>query len=589
MRTLILNSGRGSRMGDLTQDHPKCLTWLTPQETILDRQLRLLMKKGIDDIVITTGYLSEMIKEHISERNYGLHISFADNPLWEKTNYIYSIYCAREHLKDHEIMLLHGDLVFSDETLSGLMATDRSAVVVSSTKELPQKDFKALLSTDGRISEIGVNTWGNSAVALQPMYHLTAHDWNRWLEEICQFCEDGIPDHLKVYAEEAYNRASDEIGIVPYDVEEGLCAEIDTLEDLHLVRKQMTMSDLHSFLSESRTGSLLVAGQSIKKTMWWQYLQHEMEEGYDISVFSDFVPNPSEDSAVCGSAFLKESGADRIIAIGGGSAMDVAKGIRKYDGRHLPMLFLPMTAGSGSEATSFAVLYRDGEKISVSGEECLPDVVLFDPDVLRTLPKDQKISTMLDVMCHSIESLWSVNSTVESRRYALEALRTVWKNRNDYLMENESCYEYIQYAAYRAGQAINISKTTAGHAMCYKLTTMYGVPHGASAALCVSVLWADLLRRISENSEKINEDLRSAMSMITGAMDYDSTEKAEQEFSSFVFSNVDGIPGNITEEDIEELAAKVNTERMNNYPMRLSEEDIRRLYSEISLSWRHDG
>ena len=100
MKALILNSGLGSRMGVLTKDHPKCMTEISPTETILSRQLKLLKKVNITDIVITTGYYDQVLIDYCESLNLGLNFIFVNNPVYDKTNYIYSIYCAREHLDD---------------------------------------------------------------------------------------------------------------------------------------------------------------------------------------------------------------------------------------------------------------------------------------------------------------------------------------------------------------------------------------------------------------------------------------------------------------------------------------------------------
>ena len=92
MKALILNSGLGSRMESYTKEHPKCMTELTEGETILSRQLKILRTKGISDIVITTGYFDEVLIKYCNSLELNMNISFVNNPLYDKTNYIYSIF-----------------------------------------------------------------------------------------------------------------------------------------------------------------------------------------------------------------------------------------------------------------------------------------------------------------------------------------------------------------------------------------------------------------------------------------------------------------------------------------------------------------
>ena len=98
MRALILNSGMGSRMGVLASEHPKCMTEISHQETILSRQLRQLREAGIRDVIITTGRFADVLAQYCQEVEEELKITYVKNEEYEKTNYIYSIYCARKYL-----------------------------------------------------------------------------------------------------------------------------------------------------------------------------------------------------------------------------------------------------------------------------------------------------------------------------------------------------------------------------------------------------------------------------------------------------------------------------------------------------------
>jgi phosphoenolpyruvate phosphomutase len=230
MKALILNSGMGQRMGAETAHHPKCMTWLDGENTILSRQLEMLKKAGIREVVMTTGYLESELWAYCHKLETGLEFVFVNNPLYDKTNYIYSIYMARKEVMD-DILLIHGDLVFSESVIKKMIESPYSGMAVSTTAELPQKDFKAVIKKDAdgknRIEKIGVEFFEN-AVAAQPFYRLYKKDWMVWLEEIGRFCEDGITG---CYAENAFNRISDRCCIRPVDVGMELCHEIDTMEE----------------------------------------------------------------------------------------------------------------------------------------------------------------------------------------------------------------------------------------------------------------------------------------------------------------------------------------------------------------------
>ncbi len=237
MTALILNSGLGHRMGELTKDHPKCMTELSRSETILSRQLKLLAAAEIHDVVITTGYYDSVLEEYCRSLALDLNITFVCNPLYASTNYIYSIYCAREHLRDDDIVLMHGDLVFEEDVLRRLLAFPFSCMTVSSTLPLPQKDFKAVVQND-RIERIGIHYFDN-AVAAQPLYKFRKKDWLLWLQEIERFCESGDPARRSCYAENAFNEISDRCPLYTLDVLDALCGEIDTPEDLQMIQARL--------------------------------------------------------------------------------------------------------------------------------------------------------------------------------------------------------------------------------------------------------------------------------------------------------------------------------------------------------------
>ena len=229
MKALILNSGMGSRMGVLTSEHPKCMTEVTSRDTILSRQLRQLAEAGVKEVVMTTGLFDKVLVDYCLSLDLPLEYTFVNNPVYRETNYIYSIYCAREHLDD-DILLLHGDLVFENAVLDMVLASEESCMTVSSTLPLPEKDFKAVIE-DGCIRKVGIEFF-LSAMAAQPLYKLKKEDWRVWLDEIIAFCEN---DNRKCYAENAFNQVSDKCIIRPVDVADMLCAEIDNPEDLAVV------------------------------------------------------------------------------------------------------------------------------------------------------------------------------------------------------------------------------------------------------------------------------------------------------------------------------------------------------------------
>ena len=233
MKALILNSGLGSRMGVLTSEHPKCMTEISANETILSRQLRQIADAGIEEVVMTTGLFDGVLVNYCNSLNLPVHFTFVKNPIYAETNYIYSIYCAREYLYD-DIILMHGDLVFENEVFDRVVASPVSCMAVSSTLSLPEKDFKAVIK-DGMVMKVGIEFF-NDAMEAQALYNLKKADWKVWLDKISDFCEGG---KTKVYAENALNELNGAANIHALDVENLLCSEIDNPEDLAVVSAKL--------------------------------------------------------------------------------------------------------------------------------------------------------------------------------------------------------------------------------------------------------------------------------------------------------------------------------------------------------------
>ena len=234
MKALILNSGMGSRMGVLASEHPKCMTEVSSRETILSRQLRQIAEAGIREVVMTTGLFDGVLVNYCQSLELPLHITFVKNPVYKETNYIYSIYCAREELKNDDILLMHGDLVFENRVLDAVLDSEESCMTVSSTMPLPEKDFKAVIQ-EGYITKVGIEFF-HDAMAAQPLYKLKQEDWRVWLDRIETFCE---AQNVKCYAENALNEAAGSCRIRPLDVKNDLCAEVDDPDDLAAVTEKV--------------------------------------------------------------------------------------------------------------------------------------------------------------------------------------------------------------------------------------------------------------------------------------------------------------------------------------------------------------
>lgn len=237
MRAIILNSGIGSRMGNLTTDKPKCLVELVG-ETILGRQIRTLQNNQIDHLVITTGPFEGLLREHVATKFPNVVTQYVNKPIGTGTNYIYSLYLARDIIasgKDN-VILMHGDLVFDEDVIPKLIDYDHpNGVIINRDIPPPQKDFKGRV-IDEVVTEIRVDISGQDCHFLAPLYKLSQKSLELWLGEITKFVERG---ETKVYAENAFNKISRQIGLKPIYFD-GFCMEIDDYNDLRVAREYLS-------------------------------------------------------------------------------------------------------------------------------------------------------------------------------------------------------------------------------------------------------------------------------------------------------------------------------------------------------------
>ncbi|MEG2718745.1 MAG: NTP transferase domain-containing protein [Clostridia bacterium] len=234
MRALLLNSGMGHRMGELTRRQPKCMTPIGQGYTILSHQLEQICKAGIPEVLITTGPFANPLQAYVEGLALPLRVSFIHNPDYAKTNYIYSMHLAAPLLRGQDVCLFHGDLVLENSVLSALLAAKASVMAVDSTLPLPEKDFKAKLQ-NGKIIAVGVDHFGADCVACQPAYKWLAADWERWMNAIAAFVKAG---NVGVYAENAFNAQNGAIPLHPLEMHGKLCNEIDNSQDLEAVSRR---------------------------------------------------------------------------------------------------------------------------------------------------------------------------------------------------------------------------------------------------------------------------------------------------------------------------------------------------------------
>jgi len=309
--------------------------------------------------------------------------------------------------------------------------------------------------------------------------------------------------------------------------------------------------------------------------------------------FSDFSPNPKIEEINSGFELFQKEHFDAILAVGGGSCIDVAKSIKLFYFRKtankIPLIAVPTTSGSGSEATYFIVYYIGKEKQSEGKPDItLPDYVILDPTFTLTLPKSITASTGMDALSQAMESYWCIYSTDESKKLARESMELTIKSlENAVNNPDKVSRENMMKSSNLAGKAINITKTTAPHSIAYPITSYFGIPHGHAAGLTLGEMLVYNFNVSEENcSDKRGaEYVKKTIKEIISILEAKNKEEARQKIKTLMESiNLKTRLSDLglQEEDLNTIIQKgFNPERVKNNPRLLTEENLREILKNI--------
>ncbi|MDX2379665.1 MAG: phosphonoacetaldehyde reductase, partial [Acidimicrobiia bacterium] len=302
----------------------------------------------------------------------------------------------------------------------------------------------------------------------------------------------------------------------------------------------------------------------------------------------DFAPNTDAGDLWNGLQVVAEFEAEVIVGIGGGSVMDMAKllcafrGVeseeqlhaairagRSIDVRGVGLILAPTTSGSGSEATHFAVVYIGDEKFSVAGPALRPDFTALDPNLAMTGSAHQRATSGIDAVCQAIESRWASGATRRSQRYAEFALPVLLANLEPFVVEPDArTARAMQFGSHLSGRAIDISKTTAAHALAYGISKRYGVDHGNAVALTLPH-FIEVHDDVAP--ERLNPSVdpaahRCAMEFVRASLDASDGERARDAFIALLDriglpSTMSGV-GYQPSDGFEALVGSVNVQRL---------------------------
>jgi len=316
----------------------------------------------------------------------------------------------------------------------------------------------------------------------------------------------------------------------------------------------------------------------------------EIFSEFPVTCFDQFEPNPKSHDVLSGIQLFRESGADLVIAIGGGSAIDIAKVIAAtaeetasledlilrrapFTAQAVPLIAIPTTSGTGSEATQFAVVYIDGAKHSLDDPRLLPDWCVLDSQLTHKLPRSITANTGLDAFCQAVESLWSARSTESSMRQATEAATLAFRHLQQAVQQGTpEAREALSRASHLAGRAIQQTRTTASHAVSYTLTSEHGIPHGHAVALTLGAMLEHnaAVTEADCNDPRGPEHVRASIRRILTLLNCETAKQGRERIETWIRSlgcqtrlHELGISGRGT---MEQIATKTNAERLGNNP-----------------------
>jgi alcohol dehydrogenase len=345
---------------------------------------------------------------------------------------------------------------------------------------------------------------------------------------------------------------------------------------------------------------LLVCGRRSFEASGAAEVLPDLERVATVTRWSDFAPNTDAEDLARGLEVLREADADLVLAVGGGSAMDMAKllcAYRHLDGgqvheairagarvehRDLGLVLVPTTSGSGAETTHFAVVYIGHDKHSIAGPAMLPDRIVLDPELTRSGSDYQRATSGIDAVCQAIESLWAVGATDESRDHARRGLALGLAHLEDFVRDPGSqAAAGMALASHLAGRAIDISKTTAAHALSYGITKRHGVSHGHAVA---TTLGAFIEAHAAAGPGDLQpavaaDDHESAMAEVLAQLAASGPSSGRDRFVALLHAI--GLEPHLTRLGVEDrpareaLVASVNVERLGNNPVELDAEGLR--------------
>ena len=368
-----------------------------------------------------------------------------------------------------------------------------------------------------------------------------------------------------------------------------------------------SIRQVSTFLLKNNVQSVfLVAGRTSYSTSGAEAALKDVLRTREVATFSGFESHPKMDDIERGLSLFRQASWDLVLAVGGGTAIDTAKLIAVLSAQSPspldivagrkdirtpgpPIMALPTTAGTGSEVTHFAVIYVDDHKHSLAHPTMRPSYAIVDPELTYSMPPGITAVTGLDAFSQAVESMWSIRATPQSETHSREAIRLALKHLSEAVHRpTPVCRLAMSRASHLAGKAIDVTRTTAPHAISYTMTSRFGVPHGLAAALTLGPTLVYNSRVTAEDclSERGAEDVRRAIDEVRVLLGSRDAESSRQRIAELIESL--GLPTRLhdvgirTPADRQFLLDNVNLERLANNPRKLTREALSQIIESIA-------
>lgn len=259
------------------------------------------------------------------------------------------------------------------------------------------------------------------------------------------------------------------------------------------------------------THAMLLSGPTLRKMGIVDKAAKYLEDaGMKVDIFTEIEANPSVTTVEKATTAFKEAGADFIVALGGGSPMDVAKAvgvtakyggsITEYEGAHkvpgkiIPLIAIPTTAGTGSEVTAFSVItdHSRDYKLTVFSYELFPSYAILDPELLTSAPASVAAACGIDAFIHAEEAYVSTAASPFSDAMAEKAMELIGKNIRRFVARRTDleAAEAMLTGSLFAGIAFSFARLGNVHAMSHPVSAFFDVPHGVANAVLLPVIAA---------------------------------------------------------------------------------------------------